>query len=130
MKRVAEAEARANWGLWGDRHGRPDYKRQVLLIEKETLDQLDLEPSAVRENVTTEGIRLMGLPAGTRLRLGKALLEITMPCEPCQVMDEVRAGLRAQLEGRRGMLCRVLEGGSISVGDVARVEPPTPSAST
>jgi MOSC domain-containing protein YiiM len=36
-------------------------------------------------------------------------------------MDELRDGLRAQLEGRRGMLARVVEGGEIAVGDA--VEP-------
>jgi MOSC domain-containing protein YiiM len=32
-------------------------------------------------------------------------------------MDAIRPGLQAELEGRRGMLARVREGGEVSVGD-------------
>jgi MOSC domain-containing protein YiiM len=32
-------------------------------------------------------------------------------------MDELRAGLRSQLDGRRGMLAHVVDGGEIAVGD-------------
>ena len=72
----------------------------------------------------------MRLPAGTRLRLGgSAVLEITAICEPCFRMDEIRDGLRAELEGRRGMLARVVEGGTIGVGDAIRIEQSEPLAS-
>ena len=32
-------------------------------------------------------------------------------------MEEIRAGLEKELRGRRGMLCRVVEGGRIRAGD-------------
>jgi MOSC domain-containing protein YiiM len=32
-------------------------------------------------------------------------------------MDELREGLRAELEGKRGMLARIVESGEIAVGD-------------
>jgi MOSC domain-containing protein YiiM len=32
-------------------------------------------------------------------------------------MDELRQGLRAELQGRRGMLARVTQSGEIAVGD-------------
>jgi MOSC domain-containing protein YiiM len=122
MKRVESAEARGDFGLWGDRHARAGHARQVLLMEQEVLDLLGLEPGIVRENVTTRGIALTGLPAGTRLRAGGALLEITGPCQPCARMDEIRPGLKDHLEGRRGMLCRVLEGGPVKSGDAVQVD--------
>ena len=40
-----------------------------------------------------------------------------MVCDPCQRMDELRDGLRAELEGKRGMLARVVESGEVAVGD-------------
>jgi MOSC domain-containing protein YiiM len=40
-----------------------------------------------------------------------------MVCDPCQRMDQLRPGLRAELEGKRGMLAHVVEGGEIMVGD-------------
>jgi MOSC domain-containing protein YiiM len=44
-------------------------------------------------------------------------MEITMVCDPCHRMDELRAGLRSQLDGRRGMLAHVVDGGEIALGD-------------
>jgi MOSC domain-containing protein YiiM len=40
-----------------------------------------------------------------------------MVCDPCQRMDELRQGLRAELADRRGMLAHVVEGGEIALGD-------------
>jgi MOSC domain-containing protein YiiM len=51
------------------------------------------------------------------VRAGGAVFEITMVCDPCHRMDELRDGLRGELDGRRGMLARVVEGGEVCVGD-------------
>jgi MOSC domain-containing protein YiiM len=40
-----------------------------------------------------------------------------MVCDPCHRMDELREGLRAELDDKRGMLARVVEGGEVAVGD-------------
>ena len=71
----------------------------------------------VRENITVEGIKLAGLPAGSRMQVGSALLEVTMDCTPCKFIEAKRPGLRAQMEGRRGTLFKVIEGGEIKLGD-------------
>jgi MOSC domain-containing protein YiiM len=42
---------------------------------------------------------------------------VSMVCHPCDQMEKIRPGLRRELYGRRGMLCRVLEGGVIRRGD-------------
>jgi MOSC domain-containing protein YiiM len=44
-------------------------------------------------------------------------------------MDEIREGLRAQLDGRRGMVSRVVQGGTINVGDAITIEQSEPLAS-
>ena len=44
-------------------------------------------------------------------------MEIVGPCEPCQKLDAIRPGLRKILDGQRGMLAIVLNGGAIKVGD-------------
>lgn len=123
MVPAGSAELVANLGLRGDVHALPDSSRQVLLIERETLEALGLEPGAVKENITTEGIRLMDLPAKTRIGIGaEAVLEITKPCSPCSRMEEIRTGLLKEIAGRRGMLARVVAGGTIRRGDAVRVE--------
>jgi MOSC domain-containing protein YiiM len=106
----------AGHGLEGCAHARPP-RREVLLVSREHLDTVGVEPGAIRENVTVDGADVQTWPIGQQVRVGEALLEITMVCDPCHRMDELRDGLRAQLEDRRGMLARVVEGGQIAVGD-------------
>ena len=98
-------------------HGRPGSKRQLLLVDQETLDAMDLQPGIIRENITTAGLNVNGLAIGERIRIGFALLEVTAVCTPCDRLELVRPGLRRELYGRRGMLCRVLQGGIIRKGD-------------
>jgi len=118
MTDVDEVEAVANSGLNNDAHAKANSSRQVLLIEKETLDILHLQPGVVKENITTSGIELMKLQAGTRLKLGnEVVLELTKPCSPCSRMEEIRPGLLKELAGKRGMLARVVVGGKLRRGD-------------
>ncbi len=96
--------------------------RQVLLMDEETLGAFDLVRGDVRENITTSGLDPTFLQEGQRLALGgQVMLQITGPCAPCARMDEIREGLRQELEGRRGMLASVVRGGTIRVGDAITV---------
>ena len=116
MKELAEAEAVENKGFKGCIHGRPDSKRQVLLMDRETLDKFELAPGVVKENVTVVGLDFQKLGIGQRLKIGESLLELTTPCDPCPRMDEIRIGLQEELRGQRGWLCRVVEAGKIRKG--------------
>jgi MOSC domain-containing protein YiiM len=117
MEELREARAVADFGLEGCAHGQVGGKRQVLLVDRETLEAMDLRPGVLWENITTDGLNVNSLPIGQQLRVGGALLEVTMVCTPCDQMETIRPGLRRELWGRRGMLCRVLEGGIIRPGD-------------
>jgi MOSC domain-containing protein YiiM len=117
MKEAVEVEAFENKGFKGCIHGRPGSQRQVLLMDRETLDRFGLAPGAVKENVTIKGIDFQTLAIGQRLKIGESLLEITVPCDPCPRMDEIRTGLQEELRGQRGWLCRVIEAGTIRQGD-------------
>ena len=113
LERALAIEGR---GFEGCAHANPP-RREVLLVSKEHLDAVGVEPGAIRENVTVEGADVRSWPVGQRVRVGEALLEITMVCDPCHRMDELRDGLRAELDGKRGMLAHVVESGEIAVGD-------------
>ncbi len=117
MHALDEAEAVANRGLAGCAHAQPGGLRQVLLMDLETLEALGLRPGETKENITTRGLDVRGLRPGQRIRIGAALVEITVPCEPCRRMEAIRSGLKCELRGRRGMLCRVVQGGRIRTGD-------------
>jgi MOSC domain-containing protein YiiM len=117
MEELSEAEAIADAGFEGCAHALADGKRQVLLVDRETLDAMDLPPGALRENITTEGINVNGLPLGELLEIGDVRLEVSAVCTPCDLMEKIRPGLRKEIYGRRGMLCRVIKGGTIRRGD-------------
>ena len=106
----------AGSGFEGCAHANPP-KREVLFVSQQHLDALDLEPGAIRENLTIEGSDVQEWRVGQQVRAGEAVFELTMVCDPCHKMDALREGLRAELEGRRGMLARVVEGGEVAVGD-------------
>jgi MOSC domain-containing protein YiiM len=117
MEELAEVAAVQEVGFEGCAHGRPGGQRQVLLVDRETLDALELGPGMIRENITTHGLNVNGLQVGESLKVGEVLLKVTMVCTPCSQMDDLRPGLRKEIRGRRGMLCRIVKGGVIRQGD-------------
>jgi MOSC domain-containing protein YiiM len=115
--------------------------RQVHLIAEELHIQLrggglHVSPGDMGENVTTRGIELIALPAGTRLRLGsQAVVEVTGLRNPCAQLDTIQPGLMAATLGRdedgnlvrkSGVMGVVLAGGDVRVGDAIEVELPPP----
>src|SRR5690349_22318910 len=117
MEELSEVHVIADAGFERCAHGRPGSKRQLLLVDRETLEAMDLKPGIIRENVTTDGLDVNSLPIGQLLRVGEARLEVSAVCTPCDLMETIRPGLRKELWGRRGMLCRVVEGGIVRRGD-------------
>jgi len=117
MEELQEARALEDVGLEGCAHARPQGKRQILLMDRETLDVFELAPGIVRENVTTEGLDINGLAIGQRLQIGGVELQVSAVCDPCEQIEALRTGLQAEMQGRRGMLCKVVRGGLLKRGD-------------
>ena len=116
--------------------------RQVHLIHAELFEELRAAGFAIAagemgENVTTAGLDLLGLPQGTRLRLGAAaIVEVTGLRNPCAQLDRIRPGLMKATLGRddegnlvrkAGIMGIVVEGGEVRPGDTIAVDlPPLP----
>jgi MOSC domain-containing protein YiiM len=115
--------------------------RQVHLVHAELHDELraagfDVVAGQMGENVTTRGIDLLGLPTGTRLRLGDAaVVEITGLRNPCAQLDSIRPGLMAavldrdeqgRLVRKAGVMAVVVAEGLVRPGDPIAVELPPP----
>lgn len=116
--------------------------RQVHLIHAELHQELrasgfDVAAGQMGENITTEAVDLLGLPTGTRLRLGEAaVVEVTGLRNPCAQLDGIQAGLMAavldrddagRLIRKAGVMGIVLNGGLVRPGDPIVVElPPEP----
>ena len=126
MDQVNKIELITGQGIVGDRHLRTDgtrSKRQILLMDIETLIEFGLSERDIKENITVQGIDFSLIRSGNIVRIGKdVVLEITGDCEPCSRMDELRSGLKNAIDGRRGMLAYVKSGGTISSGDSITVE--------
>jgi MOSC domain-containing protein YiiM len=124
MREVESVSAVAGQGLKGDASfGHPG--RHVLLVDQAILAKFDLEPGQTRENIVLAGLSLIGLEAGTRLRVGEAILEVTGGGTTCGLMDTIRPGLREAIRGQRGLLAVVIAGGTIRVGDLATMDATT-----
>ena len=113
---VERARAVAGHGLEGCAHAGRE-RREVLFASAQHLEAVGVAPGAIRENVTVAGADVQAWEIGQHVRAGSAVFEITMVCDPCHKMDALRDGLRAELDGRRGMLAVVVEGGDVAVGD-------------
>ena len=116
--------------------------RQVHLIHEELLDELrgkgfDVAPGTMGENITTRGVDLLELPAGSMLRIGRdALLALPGLRNPCHQLDDHQPGLmRAVLDrGHDGRLIRkagvmaiVISSGMVRAGDAIDLTvPPEP----
>ena len=143
---VDEVTVVAGLGIEGDAHSGPTVQhlsrkrrdptqpnlRQVHLIHPELFDEVaelgyEVAPGDMGENITTAGIDLLGLPRGTRLRLGEsAVVEITGLRNPCVQIDGFDPGLLKAVLGKDendtvvrkgGVMAIVVSGGVVRAGD-------------
>ena len=115
---VQEATAISGLGLEGDRSAFEGNTRQVLFVDKEILDGAGLVPGQVKENITVTGMNVSQVQPGQMFTIGdNVTLEAVGDCEACGKMDAIRMGLMDEIQGKRGMLAKVINGGSIKVGD-------------
>lgn len=113
--------------------------RQVHVLHTELFTELaqqgyDITPAQLGENITTRGLLLLDLPAGTRLMLGaQAEIELTGLRNPCIQIDEFRPGLLQAVLGRRpdgalvrkaGVMAVVLQSGTVRPGDAIQIQLP------
>ncbi|WP_126174112.1 MOSC domain-containing protein [Altericroceibacterium xinjiangense] len=112
--------------------------RQVHLIHAELLDEMreqgfSVGPGDLGENVTTQGIDLLGLSSGTRLRLGaEAVVEVTGLRNPCRLINEniAKGAMAATLDRapdgslvrKAGVMAIVVSGGEVRAGDPISIE--------
>ena len=114
-------------GLAGDSRGKLG-KRQVTVLAREAWDRAltGLTPpipwTARRANLLVSDLDLAD-SLGQTLTIGPIVLEITGETAPCERMDEACPGLKEALEPewRGGVTCRVVRGGSIQIGDEAKL---------
>lgn len=139
VRSVPQADAEVGLGLLGDhrtnRKPDPKSKRQVTLIQAEHMDVVaaltahtEVSPALLRRNLLVSGINLLALK-DQRFYVGEVLLEGTGLCHPCSRMEEnLGEGGYNAMRGHGGITARIVEGGTIRVGDPVRFAKPGPNA--
>ncbi|MTV49099.1 MOSC domain-containing protein [Heliobacillus mobilis] len=121
-KNIDRGMLKIDFGLEGDAHGGP-WHRQVSLLALESIQKmrnmgLDVNPGDFAENITTEGIDLLSLPIGTRLRLGpEAIGEVTQIGKECHNRCAIYYQAGDCVMPKEGIFIKVLTGGPVQVGD-------------
>lgn len=120
---VSEASAVENFGLQGDAHASSEWHRQVSLLAIESIRKMqklgiDVSPGSFAENITTEGLDLLSLPVGTRLRLGDSVIgEVSQIGKVCHERCAIYYQAGDCVMPKEGIFIRILKGGNIRIGD-------------
>lgn len=113
--------------------------RQVHLIHTELFDELaaqgfQVAPGQIGENIATRDLNLLVLPVNTELHIGpSAIVRLTGLRNPCEQLNQFRAGLMAAILGRTldgklvrkaGVMGVVVAGGVVQPGSSITVRLP------
>lgn len=129
---VNEADMKADFGIVGDAHA-GNWLRQVSLLAVESIGKmvaegLKVSPGDFAENITTEGIDLLTLKVGSKLKIGspanpscRVELEVTQLGKQCQRRCRVFEKVGDCIMPREGVFAKVTRPGRVKVGDVIEV---------
>ncbi|MEO0491875.1 MAG: MOSC domain-containing protein [Actinomycetota bacterium] len=122
MVAVDEVEIETAAGIVGDRyHGSKHRQVSVQSLEELAEAEADfgasLDPLLTRRNITIDTGRVPRTP-GHRWRVGPVELEVVRDAAPCKLLDDnLGVGARTAMRRRAGVICRVIEGGPLRIGD-------------
>lgn len=123
-KPVQEAVISAEGGgIEGDAHASGDWHRQVSLLAIESIDKmramgLKVGPGDFAENLTTEGIDLLALPLGTRVRIGASIVgEVSQIGKECHTRCAIYHQAGDCVMPKEGIFIKVHSGGPVRTGD-------------
>ena len=114
-------------GLKGDAHAGP-WHRQVSLLANESIEKMRAKGLKVgfgdfAENITTEGVDLVHLPIGTKMRIGDSvLLRVTQIGKECHDRCAIYYQAGDCVMPKEGIFAEVLNEGEVKGGDEIIVE--------
>ncbi len=123
---VPEAELKTEFGIVGDAHA-ASWHRQISLLANESIEKMiakgaKVSPGNFAENITTEGIDLLSLSIGSKLKAGGNVeLEISQFGKECHSRCAIFEQVGDCVMPREGVFAKVTKGGLVKIGDVIEV---------
>lgn len=120
---VQSAVLKEDFGIMGDAHAGTK-NRQVSLLALESIEKMKAKGLKVKagdfaENITTEGIDLLSLKIGDRVKTNRGiLLEISQIGKECHSRCTIYYQAGDCVMPKEGIFARVIQGGEIEVGDI------------
>lgn len=123
---VSSIDVEPGHGIKGDAHAGPDPVRQVSMLAIESHQKMiqkgaDVKPGDFAENITTEGIDVMSLPVGSRLRSGDVKMEVTQIGKECHSHCAIYRAAGDCVMPREGIFVKILAPGSLKPGDLIEI---------
>ena len=108
-------------GIITDKHYDTDTQRSVLITSIDSYmlakdHQIVMPHSSLGENLLID-YNPYDLPVGSKFQIGNAILEITQNCTLCNHLSNIDKKLPKLLKNDRGIFGKVLQEGSINLGD-------------
>jgi len=127
-KPIDEVTISENYGIAGDAHASSEWHRQISLLALESINKmqelgLDVKPGDFAENITTEGLDLLSLPVGTRVKMGESVIgEVSQIGKECHARCAIYYQAGDCVMPKEGIFLRILEGGNIRKGDTVTAD--------
>ena len=117
-KPVEKVRLIRGFGIEGDAHG-GNWHRQVSLLVDEDIETMrgkgiEIKYGDFAENITTRGVPLSTLPIGTRIYIGKAILEVTQIGKECHTGCAIYQAVGDCVMPRKGIFTKVVCDGVVS----------------
>ena len=119
---VNSAILKEDFGIVGDAHAGTK-NRQVSLLAQESIEKMKAKGLKVKagdfaENITTEGLDLLGLKIGDKLKIeDEVVLELSQIGKECHTRCSIYYQAGDCVMPREGIFVKVIKGGQIKAGD-------------
>ena len=119
---VDSAELKEDFGIVGDAHAGTK-NRQVSLLAQESIEKMKAKGLKVKagdfaENITTEGLDLLSLKIGDRLKMNdEVILELSQIGKVCHTRCSIYYQAGDCVMPKEGIFAKVIKGGQIKVRD-------------